>query len=103
MADPSSLSAGYILQHTVVALFGGVAHAINKHRNGQSKTMVDFILLAVLSSFFGVLAGFIAIHFFPTSEYLTLSIAGTGGWLGVEMTPILVDFIKKLFNVNQKV
>lgn len=102
MAEPVSISASIILQHTLVAIFGGIAHAINKHRNGMSKTFMDFFLLTILSSFFGVMFGFIAIHFFPSSEYLTLSIAGTGGWLGIEATGILIDFVKKMFGLRDK-
>jgi len=96
MAEPT-ISVSYIVQHSMIAFFGGVAHAINKHRNGDSKTFMDFVLLTILSSFFGVLFGFIGIHFYPNSEYLTMAIAGTGGWLGIESTGILVEFLKKRF------
>ena len=102
MAEPVSISIGVIFQHTVVAIFGGIAHAINKHRNGMSKTFMDFLLLTIMSSFFGVIFGFIAIHFFPMSEYLTLSIAGTGGWLGIEATGILIEFVKKMFGIRDR-
>lgn len=96
MAEPT-ISVTYIAQHATVAFFGGIAHAINKHRNGESKTFMDFVLLTILSSFFGVLFGFIAIHFYPESEYLTMAVAGTGGWLGIESTAILVEFLKNRF------
>lgn len=98
MAEPiSSISVSYVFQHAVIALFGGIANAINKHRTGESKTLMDFIALAIMSSFFGVLFGFIAIHTYPNSEYLTMAVAGTGGWLGIESTGLLTDFIKSRF------
>lgn len=91
------LSTSVITNHTIIALFGGITHAINKHRNGESKTMIDFILLTIMSSFFGVLFGFIAISLYPNNEYLTMAVAGTGGWLGIESSGILFDFISKRF------
>lgn len=95
MSEPvSTISLSYVLQHTIIAIFGGFAHAINKYRNGQSKTPMDFFLLTILSSFFGVLFGFISIHLYPTSEYLTMAIAGTGGWMGIESIGMLMTFIK---------
>lgn len=96
MADPT-ISLTYIAQHAMVAFFGGITHAINKHRNGQSKTFMDFILLTIMSSFFGVLFGFLGIHFFPNSEYLTMALAGTGGWLGVESMGFILEVIKNKF------
>ncbi len=83
-------------KHGLVALIGGLANAINKHRTGESKGFLDFIALSVMSSFFGIITGFIAVSLFGTNEYLTLSVAGTGGWLGIETTGILQIWIKKI-------
>ena len=91
------LSTVAVTNHFIIAFFGGLSHAINKHRNGESKTMVDFILLTVMSSFFGVLFGFMAISLYPNNEYLTMAVAGTGGWLGIESSGILFDFVGKKF------
>ena len=97
MSEPTLLTTTYFLQHAIIAVFGGIANAINKHRNGQSKTMLDFILLTIMSSFFGVIFGLLAISFYPTSEYLTMAVAGTGGWLGIESTGIIINIIQKRF------
>lgn len=86
------------MKHCIVALFGGIAHAINKHRTGESKTVTDFILLTILSSFFGVIFGLLSISLFPNNEYLTLAIAGTGGWLGIESSGILISIVSKRLN-----
>lgn len=91
MSEPLSTTA--IVNHSIIALFGGLTHAINKHRNGESKTMLDFILLTIMSSFFGVMFGFIAISLYPTNEYLTMAVAGSGGWFGIESTGVLFSII----------
>lgn len=96
MSEPLSTAA--VANHFIIAFFGGLTHAINKHRNGESKTMTDFILLTIMSSFFGVLFGFIAISLYPNNEYLTLAIAGSGGWFGIESTGILFNIIAKKIN-----
>lgn len=93
MSEPLSTAA--VTNHFIIALFGGLAHAINKHRNGESKNMIDFILLTIMSSFFGVLFGFIAISLYPNNEYLTMAVAGSGGWFGVESTGLLLNIIAK--------
>lgn len=93
MSEPLSTVA--ITNHFIIAFFGGLAHAINKHRNGESKTMTDFILLTIMSSFFGVLFGFIAISLYPNNEYLTMAVAGSGGWFGIESTGLLFNIISK--------
>lgn len=95
------LSLSLIAKHAIVAVFGGVAHAINKQRNGQTKGVMDFILLVVLSSFFGVIFGLLAVNFYPSNEYLTLAVAGAGGWLGIESTGILIDTIRKILFPNK--
>lgn len=93
MSEPLSTAA--VTNHFIIALFGGLAHAINKHRNGESKNMTDFILLTIMSSFFGVLFGFIAISLYPNNEYLTMAVAGSGGWFGIESTGLLLNIIAK--------
>lgn len=93
MSEP--LSGAAVTNHFVIAFFGGLAHAINKHRNGESKNLVDFILLTIMSSFFGVMFGFIAISLYPNNEYLTMAVAGTGGWFGIESTGLLFNFLAK--------
>lgn len=93
MSEPLSTTA--VVNHFTIAFFGGLAHAINKHRNGESKTVVDFLLLTIMSSFFGVLFGFLAISLYPNNEYLTMAVAGSGGWFGIESTGVLFSIISK--------
>lgn len=69
--------------HAVIALFGALVHASNAHRTGQSKGLLDFLLLTIMSSFSGVIFALIAFQFFD-NPYMTLAIAGGGGFLGVE-------------------
>lgn len=95
-----SISSAAITKHGIIALFGGVANAINKHRTGESKGLLDFVALSLLSSFFGLLFGLIALSLGKNNEYLTLCAAGMGGWLGIEGAGIISSYIKKIFNVK---
>ncbi len=84
MSEPvTTVTLGTIATHGGVALFGAFAHAINAHRNGTSKGIMDFLALTVLSSFSGIIFAFFAFHLFDNA-YITLAITGSGGYVGVE-------------------
>ena len=84
MNEPiSTLGASIFIKHGLIALFGALAHAINAHRKGESKSFLDFILLTVLSSFSGIIFALLAVHMFEDG-YITLAITGAGGYIGVE-------------------
>ena len=72
-----------VFKHGVLACTGAVAHAIQAHRTGRSKGLLDFILLSIMSSFSGVVFALLALNTFQ-NEYITLASAGIGGFLGVE-------------------
>lgn len=92
----TTVSISVLVKHGSVALVGGFAHAINKHRTGESKGWLDLFALTAMSSFFGLLFGFIALYLFNNNEYITLAMAGTGGWLGIEGIGMLMGIIKKI-------
>lgn len=69
--------------HGIMAFFGAVAHALMAHRNGQSKGLLDFLILTLMSSFSGIVFALIAVQFFD-NPYMTLAMTGAGGFLGVE-------------------
>ena len=85
-----------LIKHGALALLGGFAHALNKHRNGDGKGILDLLALTTMSSFFGLLFGFIALYLFNDNEYITLAMAGTGGWLGIEGIGFLLQLLKKI-------
>lgn len=92
--DPvAALTYMTIFKHGLIALFGASAHAINTHRNGQSKGAMDFLLLTIMSSFSGVIFALIALQVF-NNEYLSLAAAGSGGFLGVEGLTVLAIKIR---------
>jgi hypothetical protein len=84
------------MAHGGFALFGAIVHASQAHRTGKSKTLADFAILVVMSSFSGVMFSLVAIYYFPQDTYLTMAMAGTGGFLGVEGMSILVDKLRIL-------
>lgn len=83
-----------------MAFFGGIVHALTEHREGTSKTFTDFIILTVISSFSGILFGFIALKLFPNNEYLTLAIAGSGGFMGLEGLKVLSKALVKVIKTS---
>lgn len=77
-----------IVMHGFMALFGALVHAISAHRNGTSKSFLDFALLTMMSSFSGVVFALVAVQVFD-NPYMTLAVTGAGGFLGVEGLSVL--------------
>lgn len=94
------IGTGALAKHGIVAFFGAIVHALNAHRNGDAKNVVDIILLTIISSFSGVMFAFIGLHFFQEGSYLTLAFSGSGGFLGVEGMSIIIRFVKKSIEAN---
>lgn len=98
----AEITAAALLKHGSVALFGAIVHALNAHRNGQTKTVLDIITLTVISSFSGAMFSFVALYIYGDINYLTLAIAGSGGFLGVEGMGIIIKVIKTSVTANIK-
>lgn len=98
MQEP--ISSTVIAFHGVAALFGAIVHAAKAYQNGQSKTWLDFLVLTTMASFSGVMFALIGLHFFGGNSYLTMAMAGTGGFLGVEGMSIIIDRVKDLISKN---
>jgi len=86
-----------LIAHGTIAFFGAVVHALDSHRKGISKTILDFVVLTIMSSFSGVMFALIGLHFWPEQIYLTTAMAGTGGYLGIEGMVFIVSVIKSKF------
>lgn len=80
--------------HGLLALFGAFVHAAKSHREGESKTVVDFLVLMIMSSFSGVMFALIGLETFGEASYLTLAMAGTGGFIGVEGMTYVIQLIR---------
>lgn len=97
----SILNIDLVAKHGFLAIFGAIAHAINAHRSGKSKGILDFLMLTILSSFSGVLFSLIALYLFD-NQYITLAAAGSGGYLGVEGLTLLTTKIRDLLSNSIK-
>lgn len=86
-------ATGIVAAHGMIAFFGAVVHASQAHRRGQSKGLLDFVLLTLMSSFSGVIFALVGFQFFD-NPYMTLAIAGSGGFLGVEGLTILATKLR---------
>lgn len=96
----TEVASGALVKHGMVAFFGALVHALNAHRNGDTKNVVDIISLTIISSFSGVMFAFIGLHFFQEGSYLTLAFAGSGGFLGVEGMSFVVRTLKRSLEAN---
>lgn len=89
----TSFLSSMVAKIGLMAIFGGLAHAINAHREGKSRNASDFILLAIMSSFFGFIIGFIGMSLFKENIYILMAMSGVGGWLGVESKTLLQSWL----------
>ena len=92
MSEP--ISTITLATHGVLALFWAIVHALDSHRKGNSKTLVDFIILVIMSSFAGVMFTIIWLHLFPASTYLIYAMSGTWWYIGIEWMSVLVKYLK---------
>lgn len=90
------ISTTQITYHGGLAFFGALVHASNAHRTGKSKTLLDFCILTLMSSFSGVMFALLGLYIFQDSIHLSMAMAGTGGYLGVEGMSIIVERLKLL-------
>lgn len=97
MHDLINQQAQPYIAHGLLAVFGAIVHASKAHREGQSKNILDFLLLTVMSSFSGVMFAILGLEIFGTSSYLTLAMAGTGGFVGVEGMTFIVSYLTDRF------
>lgn len=95
VTEPISTSA--IVVHWALAIFWAIVHALTAHRNGTSKTFIDFCILVTISSFTWVMFTLLAFHFFPASIYLTWASAWFGWFIGVEWMGIVAAVLKAKF------
>lgn len=95
-----AIAASPIVTHGVVAFFGALVHALNAHRNGDTKNAIDVVMLTIISSFSGAMFALVGLHFLGDGSYFTLAIAGSGGFLGVEGMSVIVKVVKKSLIAN---
>ncbi len=94
MHEPVTATA--VAVHGGLAFFGAVAHALDAHRKGESKTLLDFGLLTIMSSFSGVMFAIMGFQLFEHQVYMSMAMAGTGGFLGVEGMILILEKIRSL-------
>jgi len=97
ITDGVAQQASPYVAHGILAVFGAIVHASKAHREGQSKNFVDFTLLTLMSSFSGVMFALLGFEMFGYDSYLSLAMAGTGGFVGVEGMTFVVSFLTNRF------
>lgn len=92
----STIPLSQVIIHGAIAFLGALTHAARSQKNGESKTFVDFLTLTLMSSFSGAMFALAGFHFFADEPYLTMMLAGTGGFLGVEGMVIIIDKVQQV-------
>ena len=95
MDNYHTLQLQTILSHAFIAVFGGIVHALNAHRHGDTKGIGDIAVLAVISSFSGIIFALVCMYFF-NNAYITLAAAGSGGYLGTEGLSVVAKKVQQL-------
>ena len=95
MHETITQQASPYIAHGILAIFGAFVHAAKAHRDGSSKNFIDFISLTLMSSFSGVMFALIGLEMFGEQSYLTLAMAGTGGFIGVEGMTYIIAYVTK--------
>lgn len=83
--------------HAFFAVFGAIVHAAQVYRDGGTRSFIDFLALVCMSSFSGVMFALIGLEVFGPDSYLTLAMAGTGGFIGVEGMTYVIQYLTKRF------
>jgi zinc transporter ZupT len=91
---PEQLTA--VTAHGTLAFFGALVHASKAHREGNSKTFIDFVALTLMSSFSGVMFALIGLYLWGETSYLTMALAGTGGFMGVEGMALIIEKLRQV-------
>ncbi len=92
MIEP--ISSSQVIAHGSLAIFWAIVHALNAHRQGKTKSFLDFIVLVIMSSFTWVMFTLLALHLFPMATYLLFAMSGAGWYLGVEWMSMVVWYLK---------
>lgn len=75
----------------VWAMIGGITHALSQRKNGTVKTLVDGIILTIISGFAGAMWGLLAMKFYPNDIILLAFASGMGGFMSLEGLAVLAD------------
>lgn len=96
MEQHISAATPYIA-HGALALFGAFTHAAIVYRKGDTKNLLDFLVLLAMSSFGGVMFALVGFEMFGPYSYISMAMAGTGGFLGVEGMTYIIAYVTKKF------
>lgn len=87
------------LAHAILAFFGAIVHASKTVRDGRAKgdtptqILLDFTILVIMSSFSGVMFALLGFEMFGIDSYLSMAMAGVGGYVGVEGMTFVVNYL----------
>lgn len=95
MQEPITLTI--LAKHLIfgaMAIIGGLIHALIAYRRGETRGIVDFTALALISGFAGVMWSLLALIYFPDNLYAIAFASGMGGFLSTEGLSMLTNYIK---------
>ena len=83
------------IAHGFLALFGALVHATKAYREHKTKNFLDYLALIFMSSFSGVMFALVGLEVLGETSYITMALAGTGGFIGVEGMSFIVAYLTK--------
>lgn len=102
MNEPiTSVAISKAIVYGLVALFGGVVHALIAHRKGLTKGFADVLALTFISGFAGAMWILVAVYFQPQNETVHLFAGGMGGYLSTEGLAMLINGIRDYIATKQ--
>lgn len=96
MQEFTDIKLSLLAGHGLMAIFGGIVHALNAQRLGKTKSIWDILVLSFISSFCGMIFALVSLYFFD-NQYITLAFTGCGGYLGTEGMAMVIGKLQEIF------
>lgn len=81
----------------IFSIFGGIVHALIQLSKGKVKTFKDFLILAVISGFCGVMWTLAALQFYGDNIYVIGFAGGIGSFMSLEGMAVMTNYLKSKF------
>lgn len=96
MSEPvTSIAISKWVALAIWAIIGGVTHSLAEHRKGRVRSILDGLILSLISGFAGLMWGLLAVHFFNNDIVYIAFFSGLGGFMSLEGLALMATYIKR--------
>lgn len=96
MSEPvTSIAISKWVVLAIWAIIGGVTHSLAEHRKGRVRSILDRLILSLISGFAGLMWGLLAVHFFNNDIVYIAFFSGLGGFMSLEGLALMATYIKR--------